>query len=228
MIVYNGKSLLKEFRTVADESQARVKPTRSEEKISVVGRSGDLTISNDRFENVQVPFNCTIRRNFNRYYDALMGFLLSESGYHRLEISSQADFYRMARFAEPASPDPGQWSKTGQFTLTFDCMPQRWYKSGENVIENPSALVNPSYYAAKPLIRCHGAGVLKVGGDTITISKHSHAYIDIDSERMNCYCGAINCNDYVEMTDYPELHGGTTHMSFTGTKFEVTPRWWTI
>lgn len=229
MITFNGKNL-RDYGVTADESQARTKPNRDVEVISIAGRNGDLTISNNRFENVTIPFDCIIRHDFVRRYDAMMAFLRAEDGYQRLEISSEADFYRMARLSDPDAPDPGQWSRSGTFTLEFDCKPQRWYKSGERVKENPEKLINPSRFEALPLIRCYGSGVLKVGAETIEIAKHSYEYIDIDCELQDCYCGASNCNDLVALStgDFPTLPAGTTGFSFTGTKFEVTPRWWTI
>lgn len=229
MITYNGKAL-QEFGVYIDDSGAHNKPLRSYETVSILGRDGELTYSNNRFENVELTFKCLIKKDFAKRYAELVAFLQSEDGYNRLELGTEREFYRMAYLSDIGEPDTGPWAHHALFELTFDCMPQRWYKSGENVIENPSALVNPSYYAVKPLIRCYGAGVLKVGSDTITISEHSHAYIDIDCDLQDCYCGAVNCNNLVTLnsSDFPALHKGKTGISFTGTKFEVTPRWWTI
>lgn len=229
MITFNGKNF-KDFGVFVDESAAHIKPLRSYEKVSVAGRNGDLTMSNNRFENISLPFNCFIRKGYVERYAALLAFLQSVDGYHRLEMDSEPDYYREAILSEIGEPEVGAWAKSATFSLTFDCKPQRFLKSGLITHENPSALVNPTLYAAAPLIRVYGSGTLKVGTETLVIADHDHDYIDIDCDMQDCYFEATNCNSLVTMasSDFPTLHTGEIGMSFTGTKFEVTPRWWTI
>lgn len=229
MITFNNK-LMQDFGVYVEDSAAHAKPIRSYERIEVPGRDGDLTISNNRFENVDITLTCLIKKEFIERYAAFLAFLQSTDGYQRLELGTEADFYRMAILKDIDEPELGPWAHFGKFDLTFSAKPQRWYKSGEMAKENPTSLINPSYYTALPLIRCYGAGTLKFGTETIVIAKNSYPYIDIDCELQDAYYGATNCNSLITLSsgDFPTLPEGKTGMSFTGTKFEVTPRWWTI
>lgn len=229
MITFNGKNFA-DFGVFVDESKAHIKAKKSYEKTSVVGRNGDLTYSNNRYENVSIEIPCFIRSDFIRRYAALMEFLTSEDGYRRFEMSSEADYYREAVLNESDDPETGPWTKSASFTLTFDCKPQRWLKEGERAHKSPASLFNPTLMDAKPLIRVYGNGTLKVATETLTIKKHSYPYIDIDCALQDCFYGATNCNSLVTMSsgDFPVLSTGKNGFSFTGTSYEVIPRWWTI
>lgn len=229
MITYNGKPL-RDYGVFVDESAAHLKAKQSYETVSIAGRNGDLTYSNNRFENIDLTFSCFIRSGFIKRFAALMQFVNSEAGYHRLEMQSEADYYREAIFVESSEPTTGAWADSGTFTLTFNCKPQRWFKSGEREFESPSALFNPSPFEARPLIRVYGAGELKVASDTLTIKSHNYPYIDIDCYMQDAFYDTANCNSLITLSsgEFPTLHTGKNGLSFTGEKYVVTPRWWTI
>ena len=108
-----------------------------------------------------------------------------------------------------------------------------WSDAGDVTVEygiDPTCIVNPTQQTALPVIRVYGYGTLTVGSETITIAQHANAYIDIDCEIMDCYCGAVNCNSLVSFSshEFPKLPAGVTHIAYSGniTKVEVTPNWW--
>lgn len=200
---------------------------REYEQIQIDGRSGDLTLDKGRYSNVSVTYNCGITDSMLTNYDAMRGFLMSHTGYKRLEDDFQPDYYRMAMFAGDLNPDIRQYYRSATMDVTFNCMPQLWLKSGETEINNPATLVNPTNFEAKPLLRVYGAGTVTIGASVLTISAHSYSYIDIDCETMDCFYGATNCNAYVS-GNFPVLGTGTTGISFTVTQLKVTPRWYTL
>lgn len=229
MITFNGRSF-DEFGVYVDDSEAHAKPLRSFETVEVPGRNGELTYSNNRFENVDIELTCLIKKDFARRYSEFMAFLQSVDGYQRLELGTEADFYRMAMLNDIGKMDIGQWAHFGKFEITFTAKPQRWLKSGETVKKNPTSLFNPTRFEALPLVRCYGSGVLKIGTETLTIADNDNGYIDIDCEMQDCYSGANNCNSLVTLSsgEFPTLPTGKTAMSFTGDRFEIIPRWWAI
>lgn len=229
MITFNGKNL-NDFGVSVDESKIHVKAEKDYEKTSVAGRNGDLTYSNKRYKNVSIDVPCFIRSDFVDRHDALLAFLTSEDGYKRFEATSYADYYREALLESSSEPETGPWLNSGSFTLTFDCVPQKWLVSGEMAKIMPSSLFNPTLMEAEPLIRVYGSGMLKVAAETLVIKKHSYEYIDIDCATQNCHYGATNCNSLVTMSsgDFPKLAPGKTGFSYTGSNYIVTPRWWTI
>lgn len=203
---------------------------RSINTVAVPGRNGTLTIDNGRFENVELTYPAFIYDNFRVNIAGLRNFLLSKPGYRRLEDTYHPELYMMARYVSGLEVEPVQNKRAGEFTLVFDRMPQRYLKAGEQALEFTAdgSLMNPTLYAAKPLIRVYGNGSFGIGSKTITIVNNP-GYVDIDSEIMDAFYGAVNCNS--NMTgDFPLLDPGETGVSLgTGiTKLVITPRWWVL
>lgn len=210
-------------------------PERDIESIVVPGRNGTLTVDNGRFNNIEIPYTCFIRRHYEEKIAAARAFFCSRVGYKRLEDSEHPDEYRMARYTSGMDVTPSQMRKQGYFTLTFDAMPQRFLKSGEQKSEYTAngTIWNGTRFNAKPFLRVYGVGTFGIGAETITILENPVAYIDIDCESMDAYNGATNCNNYIRLDsgEFPVLaaDGETGVVLGTGiTKIEITPRWYTI
>lgn len=208
-------------------------PERDVEKFEVPGRSGDLIIDNGKFKNVELTYNAFIVRNFRQNMEALRGFLLSSYGYYRLEDTYHPDQYRMAAFSGPIEPETFL-VKSGTFELTFDCMPQRWLKSGDIAAQvNAGETVkiwNPTHFDAKPLIAVTGTGTFSINGATVTVQANNGGLI-IDCEREECYEGTINRNSKVlfSASKFPEFRPGENSIQAgSGIYLQITPRWWTV
>jgi phage-related protein len=120
-------------------------------------------------------------------------------------------------------------NREGQFTLTFNCKPQRFLRSGEYSIPVTSGatVYNPTLFDAKPLIRVYGKGSITVNGETMEWSGSSE-YVDIDCDIQDCYYMGANMNNYVT-GDFPVLSPGDNVIAFTGsTSVRITPRWWIL
>lgn len=139
MIVYNGKDL-SDYGVNAVGRGTYGAPSRDIEVVHVPGRNGDLLFDNGCFNNTTVEYpDCSILDNFPVNFRALVNFLMSSPGYHRLEDDYNPDEYRLARFIGPLAPDvhTARNNRSGTFPLQFDCQPQRWLKAGEQVMEIP-------------------------------------------------------------------------------------------
>lgn len=229
-LVYGGH-LSSEFGLYISGEGTFNAPERDVEKVTIPGKNGDLTIDNGRFSNISVEYPAYIHERFRFFSGAARDWLLASAGYQRLEDSYHPEFFRMARFSGPLDFDVRFLSFSGECTLTFDCLPQRFDKRGEIPVVFLAAgqIVNPYRYPALPLIRVYGtSGTLSVGGTVIQISSIDE-YVDLDSETQNAYKGATNCNGNISAADFPVLTG-TTGISFEGgiTQVQVTPRWWTL
>lgn len=208
-------------------------PKRDVSKYSVPGRNGDLLIDNHRFNNIPLSYPAFISKDFYYKFDDFKAFMLSQSGYLRLEDTYHPNEYRMAQFVGPMNPDVKVLNVAGEFEIEFDCKPQRWLKVGEKAIEITSSTTinNPTLYTAKPLVRVYGTGTLVIGSETIEINDVD-SYVDIDCEIMDAYKDSTNCNSDIELTSggFFELEPGlnTITMDNSITSIELTPRWWTI
>lgn len=209
-------------------------PNRSYENYVVPGRDGDLMGASTRLENIKLSYPAFVYTNYKKNMENLRSALLSTIGYARLQDTYHPDEYRLAVYKGGLNPDTVPWNGAGEFDIEFECKPQRYLTEGETVVVLTSAnsLMNPTMFASMPLIRVYGYGTVGVGSDTITIAQHSNAYIDIDCEMMDCFCGAVNCNSLVSFSgnDFPKLRPGVVAISKGSnvTRIEITPRWWRV
>ena len=112
-------------------------PERDVEYIAVPGRNGDLAVDNGRWMNVEVTYSCFIPKHFREHYSDLVSWLASQKGYGRLEDARHPEFYWLARMDADVDPKMVVADDGGTFTLTFNCKPQRFLKSGEIPVEIP-------------------------------------------------------------------------------------------
>ena len=208
-------------------------PARVYTSYEIPGRNGDLLVDEKRFENIDLTYPAFIFEDMPSNIEGLRNYLLSLTGYQRLEDTYHPAEYRMAVYKEGLEASVNQRHDFSSFDLTFYCKPQRFLKIGERVttLTSSGSLYNPTNYASKPLIRIYGAGTVGVGSQSITISA-ADVYTDIDCEMMDCFKGTVNRNAYVTFTDYnfPTLKPGNNSISLGSgiSKVEITPRWWEV
>lgn len=231
---YNGARSIDKGLTV-EQCPSFVTGQRSVEKITVPGRSGELVIDTGAYGNYTQPYEIWFkdkRRGTTRAARDIAQWLLSGTGYLRLEDTYDPEVFRLAMFTGPL--DVENWMlMAGRATLEFDCQPQRWLKDGQNPIsvESGQRLLN-AWQPALPLIQVTGTGEgsLTVGGSTFTISDMPGG-ITLDSETQDAFFGTQNLNNNVQVNGgYPVLQAGETAVSFSGgiTAVKITPRWWSL
>lgn len=205
------------------------------ETVTVPGRNGDLIYSNKRFNNFQIQYPAFIRNGFITKFMQYRAFLYSDLGYRKIEDSYFPDMFRQGRVTGSLNPSDIVWnSDAGLFSITFDCKPQHYYKSGteKQIIESGDLVKNPTYFKALPLIRVYGYGDVSFNDSTITIDSHNYTYIDLDCEAQDAFYGTINCNNLIELSDdsFPGIDkdGATITFDETVTRLELIPRWWTL
>lgn len=230
-IVFNGKKL-KDYGVFISGEAVFDAPKRDTTSVTVPGRNGELTLDNGRYENITIKYPAFIVRSFKERISELRNFVLSQSGYQRLEDTYHPDEFRLAKWESDFSVKPDEALLAGEFDLKFNCYPQRFLKSGENAIEITSAttIINEQMTTALPLIRAYGTGTFTINGVTAQITSAS-SYTDIDCDLQECFKDtlATNCNGNVVLTTFPELKPGENTISMSGiTKLEITPRWWRL
>lgn len=229
-------------------------PERLYNVVSVPGRNGDLIISNNKYENIEVTYPAFISDTFSDNVASFRSMLLATSGYARLTDSYHTDEFRAAYYQGSFNVDARSRNDAGEFDITFICKPQRFLTSGETStsITSGDTITNSTLFTALPTIFVAGYGTLTVGDETIEITD-SFDSIVIDSEIMDCYAtsqnptvnSAIvgtavlgystyqdNANGAVTFSsgDFPVLEPGDTTITYddTITACIVTPRWWIL
>ena len=144
-------------------------PARDVEMITIPGRSGTFALDNGRFENIEVSYPAGIyadtEADFRQAISDFRNFLCSRKGYVRLSDEYNPGEYRMAVYKSGLDVDPAML-RAGEFTITFDCKPQRWLTSGETAVTVTSGdtLTNPTLFESSPLLEVGGSGSITFNG----------------------------------------------------------------
>lgn len=210
-------------------------PKRVVEMITIPGRNGALAMDQGRFENIDVKYPAGVFGSTQAEYAARMrafrNMLASRHNYVRLEDDYHPDEFRLGLYKNGLEVKPVSMSRAGEFDITFDCKPQRFLKSGENVYTRTASgsISNPTLFEARPLLVVTGTGNLTVNGVQIAISKTPTT---IDCEAMEAYNGTTSRNSDIVLTPnkFPVLKPGNNTITLGSgiTKVEITPRWWRI
>lgn len=216
-------------------------PERDVEFISIEGRNGDLIIDNGRFKNVPLSYPISICMDFPEKAAAARAWLLSKSGYMRLEDDYDPEHFRLAAFTGPLDFDVKFLNRAAEATLQFNCKPQRFLKSGEIPIEvtDGQLIFNPTPFPALPIIRVYGEGEATIyGGSTKIKILNIGGGIEIDCEAQFARDIPVpgkpgwyrDSDIYVEA--FPVLGPAPDYSTFLWTsnvtKVEIIPRWWTV
>ena len=93
---FNGRCC-SDFGIVPDGMKTYNGPERDIQRVPVLGRNGDLTIDNHRFQNVPIEYKISVCRDFADRADEIRAWLLSSPGYCRLEDTYDPECFRLAR-----------------------------------------------------------------------------------------------------------------------------------
>lgn len=239
VIIFNGVSS-RDLHVEVEHPPAYDTPERDYTMTEIPGRNGNLLIDNGGYKNAERVYEIAIdaRQNgFSRTVGAVMSWLRSAPGYARLEDSYDSDYYRLACYKESSSVENIE-NEAGRVTITFDCMPQRFLKTGETPIEftESGSIQNTTPFPAKPLIvvtkDVSVDGMLTIGSYVMYLEgvegESGTINITLDCDVQDAYAGTVNWNSHVS-GKFHQLDPGNSTVNFTGiTSVIITPRWWTI
>ena len=173
-------------------------PARRGEMISIPGRNGSLFMDEGVFENITVEYPAFIGTGYESLFRQKLGdlrsWLTSRGNYKRLTDTYHPDEFRLGVYREGLEVDPEHITRAGEFTMKFDCKPQRFLVSGEEPVlfyENGS-ITNPTLFESSPLIKVTGNGTVAIGenGEYRFIVSGNNGTIWIDSDIMEAYLPA--------------------------------------
>lgn len=232
VIIFNNKSSA-DCRIQVAHPPGYAYPERDYTITHIPGRNGDIIQDNGCYKNVERTYEVSFdapNEDFATYANAVSAWLHSTTGYARLEDSYEPNYYRMATYQE-SNIFENLYNQAGTATIVFECKPQRFLKTGDNIItiQNSLTIMNPTGFEAYPLFKVTGtSGVLTVNGNSITFSSIDD-FVMLDCELQDAYKENINKNSTISGT-FPVLKTGSNTISWTGDISSVTmkPRWWTI
>lgn len=234
LIVYGGEASA-DYGMVIAEAPTFEKATRKATVYNVPGRNGSIIFQQDAFNDVGRSYKVWLApdegEDLADKVSAFSAWLISCTGYQRLEDSFEPDVYRLAYY-NGGNDVSNELTQYGETMLTFTCRPERFLKDGETpqAVTNGSKLYNPTRFSSKPLIHIEGSGSVTITFGGATMSATLTDYINIDCDAMNAYrLAAENMNDKISGT-FPKLAPGVNTIAITGsvTKCVITPRYFTI
>ena len=150
-------------------------PERDVDVIVIPGRNGSFVRDNGRFNNITVTYPAGLfgptEADFAQGISDLRNALCSRKGYKRLSDDYNPNEYREAVYKSGLEVTPAQL-KAGEFSITFECKPQRFLTSGEapTAITSGTTLTNPTMFPAHPLIEAEGYGSIDLAGQEISVA----------------------------------------------------------
>lgn len=215
------------------DSETDNSPERTYTRHKVEGRSGDLFIDQNRFENVEHSYWGIIYENYEENLRNFRSAMKSKIGYQKLEDSFHSDEYYDAVFIEALEVETAIGRNMGKFEIIFDRKPQRWLNSGDTAITLTSSgtITNPTLFQSNPLLRIYGTGTIYIGDQAITVSE-ADGYTDVDCFTMEAYKGTVSKNSVVSFNTLGKvsLKSGANNVQVpnTVTRLEVIPRWYRV
>jgi len=224
------------YHILVDSSDTLVKPVRDMERIVIPGRSGGLTIDNNRFNDISITYHCHVKKGFDTNFNSFIAALHALGGERKLVDDrmetyftgtyngiTQPGCYRKAIFDTEVQAEGIYAGYSGDFDITFTCKPQLWLNAGDSGIEVQQGttlrIYNPTNFVSKPLLALYGKGTSSalayfyVNGRGITVNVNSpYNYIYVDCELEDAYIGAVNCNSYIGLVSsgrFPECAVGS-------------------
>lgn len=230
--VYDGKNS-QDLGLLISGEKTYNSPSRDVTTVSIPGRSGDLIIDNRRYNNVEISYTVSFRKDVPEKTRALKAWLLSNAGYRRLEDTYQPEYFRLAAISN-ATAFEISINRYGTAELIFNCNPFLFSKDGEQTVSIPASggrIYNPEYFESQPIITVYGNGngVLSVNNINYNLSDID-GYVTINSDVGLVYKGTENKNSTVNFIEFPTLQVGENIIDWTGgiTKVEIIPRWCTL
>ena len=135
-LTFDGISL-KEYGVYISGEAVFDSPTRDVEMVTIPGRNGSFALDKGRFNNITVTYPAgiyaTSQTEFAEKVSTLRNLLASRKGYCRLTDEYNPDEFRLGVYKAGLELDPTHYNEAGRFELSFDCKPQRFLFSGEEV-----------------------------------------------------------------------------------------------
>lgn len=165
-------------------------PEKDVEMISVPGRNGAFALDHGRWMNIEVTYPAglfgTTEDDFAEAISNLRNALASKKGYQVLEDDYHPGEFRQAIYRSGLEVTPAQL-KAGEFSIVFDCKPQRFLLEGQDpvTIASGGTITNPTLFDAAPLLLVDGYGAIGIGEGGVTVQNVPLGYTKIGNQTIN-------------------------------------------
>ncbi len=173
---------------------------------SVLGRSGDVIVDNQRFHNVDMPpyeintYDLRWMNNKDKLERALIDWLMTGDGsYKVLEDKTKPGYFTYAVCTEIGEISTNHLDGYLATSINFNRQPFWFSHAGQKAIEwsgsTSQHIVNPEPYTALPIITISGSG-----------------YMILTVNGVDYNCGSTDADSYISSDYFPSLRTGTNHI----------------
>ena len=117
-LTYDGEDS-RDFGVYISGSGAFNAPEKAYELVSIPGRNGDLILSQNRYQNIEVTYPAFIHKDFKTNLEDFRSMLLAKSGYQKLVDTYNPDEFRAATFGDGIEVSPVSKLNAGEVDITF-------------------------------------------------------------------------------------------------------------
>lgn len=133
-LIYGGVNS-EDYKAYITNAGLYKSPEKRYKKHTIPGRNGDLLEDTGTYENVEVEYPICVYENCDNNLQDFVAAMRRKKGYQRIEDTFHPDYYRMGAFLDEFEPkEVTSDAEMCNGVLKFDCMPQKFLKSGEQPI----------------------------------------------------------------------------------------------
>lgn len=225
---FDDMSMIIKARPTVTTTRRRITPT------SVPGRTGDILIDDEGFENYDRTYSVAIIAE-NEPLEVLINkikrWLFANVNYYKLEDTYDSRYFYKA-FVNNAVEITPITHNLAEAEITFNCKAYKYAKDGLQSTARTAAgdLVNHEAFTALPIIQIFGSGevTLYINNRSYYIKSCTDGMI-LNSEIGQAYSAdeTTLLNNNIKFTDFPVLDSGHNNILWTGnvTKIIITPNW---
>ncbi|MBP5311904.1 MAG: hypothetical protein J6112_03620 [Clostridia bacterium] len=242
-------------RIIVRKSPSISRPARKYDRYSVPGRSGDIYIPQDAFDNYTQVYDLFLYTDekgseLNELCEKIAAWLYTPNGYAELVDDHEDGYLRKAFFTGPFTVE-NDLTIFGRTTITFNCRPERFLKAGNDSIPGDEwlSLTNPTRQIARPVldieIPVSFSGIkIQTLYDTVTktwiyTKQIGATHLTVDSDARAWMTEVPYAGKNVTLNgEMPLLREGETLVNVIGLDasnneltmpdWTITPRWWTL
>ena len=127
------------------------------------------------------------------------------------------DEYREAVYKSGLEVTPSQL-RAGEFTITFECKPQRFLNSGtvKSTVTSGSTITNPTLFESNPFLEVKGKGTITMAGHDIKVNDVPLGTVTLQPAKQNIFLLSYD-NNLVQNGDplyFDEVKAWTSDSSF--------------
>lgn len=225
-IINNNCSL--DFGIVVKELPSITIPKKRVEEVTVLGRDGVLTVSDDTY--YPIDKQCKMYYNGDNadelvtlFQDGNITFSNFSDRKYDMKIISEIPFEKLFK-----NDEYGEWH---EFTVTFRCQPFGYCIDNEEIIiiDKDTSVYNYATYYSKPIISVFGSGDINILIDEQQVTlKDVEDHITVDSVKMRTYKD-LEIQNEKKIGNFPILKPGQNNINWDGniTKIVIVPnfRW---